>query len=675
MSTNGRSIVRAGMYLRVSTAGQAEREHPLHVQEAICRSIADREYGKDTYIPKLYQDRGVSGGEAGEGLRNMVGDILRGELDVVITQSLERLTRNPEVWSSLLVKALTETDLSLLTDQGRVDLANVEDRLLAHILIGVGEFQRLHTAVKVRAGLRQRAEEGYPTTKVGYGWQWEPKDDLKPNERRGIDPVPEQRQVIVWMVDRYLAGDGAPAIARELNERGVPGATGGEWNVSSVRNTIFHPVHSGQVEVPGEGRLVRGAHWEERYYDPEMYERIMAEKDRRSRRRGRSDRSSFILSGTATCALCGRNVVGANNTSRRYQCPRGWTYGVPDCDGVSCRADPLEEAVVEAILQLGESPTIRDAAKDAAAELLAARNSDLQEAIRAARQTLAGIQQRRDRWTEAYTAAEIGLERFREYEQKLVDQHERADAHLDELVGEAEDQQATAQQLRRVREALADVRQCWDGLTYEQRRQLVNLAVEELTLEPVPTGVNVVLRLSFGDEHQLTIPAAAHRDGKALDGVDALTLRELAVLALLEDGLAPIEISGRFSVSRACTHTHLYNIRRKLRVKTNEEAIRLARPRVAETRRFLPTKAAEETDPRGSRPNLTGNQMRVLQLINEGLTYGEIAERLGKSKPNIGYFATSLREKLGVRNRKQVVLKARHMGMVPTPKQDRGQGE
>jgi len=484
-----------------------------------------------------------------------------------------------------------------------------------------------------------------------------------------MEPVAEQREQVVWIAERYLDGDGAPAIARGLNERGVPGPAGGAWSVASVRNTLFHPAHSGQIAVPGEDQLVRGQHWDDRFYDPEKYARIMQEKARRSRRRGPAPHSKYVLSGVVSCGLCGRNLVGAktDKSARRYLCPRGGTDGFPDCIGVSCRAEPMEEVVVEALLAFAGTPMMRESTDGAAVELAMARDRDLEAEIALARHTLAEIDHKRKRWAEAYTSEAIDLERFGDYENRLVAQHDRAQEHLAALIDQLNDQESAAEHLRQVREALTDLPACWQALTHEQQRQLLHLATARLAAEPEGDDVRVRLRLHLDGHRDWLIPAASHQRVKATSGVDALTLTELAVLALLDDGLAPIEISRRRGVGRACTHTHMHNIRRKLNVANDQEAIAIARERIAQTRRFLPTDPVDDPSELTSRPALTDDQRDVLRLISQGLTYAEIGEQLGKTESNIKYFSRALFRKFSVDNRRELVLKTRHKGMVPPP--------
>lgn len=61
---------------------------------------------------------------------------------------------------------------------------------------------------------------------------------------------------------------------------------------------------------------------------------------------------------------------------------------------------------------------------------------------------------------------------------------------------------------------------------------------------------------------------------------------------------------------------------------------------------------------------LTARETEVLQLVATGLTYKEIARRLGISSRTARNHVTHLFDKLGVGNRTQAVLAGARLGLV-----------
>jgi DNA-binding CsgD family transcriptional regulator len=68
-------------------------------------------------------------------------------------------------------------------------------------------------------------------------------------------------------------------------------------------------------------------------------------------------------------------------------------------------------------------------------------------------------------------------------------------------------------------------------------------------------------------------------------------------------------------------------------------------------------------DPRGA--SLTRREVEVLALVGEGLSDGEIAERLFISKKTASVHVANVKDKLGTQNRVETALVAVRLGLVP----------
>ena len=64
------------------------------------------------------------------------------------------------------------------------------------------------------------------------------------------------------------------------------------------------------------------------------------------------------------------------------------------------------------------------------------------------------------------------------------------------------------------------------------------------------------------------------------------------------------------------------------------------------------------------KPNLTPNEIRVLNRIADGMTNKEIAAKTGQSENTVKFHANSLMTKFGVTSRLQVVVSALKQGML-----------
>lgn len=66
-----------------------------------------------------------------------------------------------------------------------------------------------------------------------------------------------------------------------------------------------------------------------------------------------------------------------------------------------------------------------------------------------------------------------------------------------------------------------------------------------------------------------------------------------------------------------------------------------------------------------NRLNLSKRELEVLQLMAQGLSNKEIAERLFVSLSTIKTHANNLFEKMGVERRTQAISRAKHLGIIP----------
>ena len=155
MVQDGKKVVRAGIYARVSTIGHGQ-DVGLQVEEL--RAVA-RQRGWN--IITEYVDEGISGSqESRPGLDRMLEDARRGKLDVIAVWKLDRLGRSLQH----LLRVLDEfTRLGVqfvsVRDSG-IDTTSPSGRLLLHLLGAFAEFERAMTKERVVAGVRRAQTAG-----------------------------------------------------------------------------------------------------------------------------------------------------------------------------------------------------------------------------------------------------------------------------------------------------------------------------------------------------------------------------------------------------------------------------------------------------------------------------------------------------------------------------------
>jgi DNA-binding NarL/FixJ family response regulator len=72
-------------------------------------------------------------------------------------------------------------------------------------------------------------------------------------------------------------------------------------------------------------------------------------------------------------------------------------------------------------------------------------------------------------------------------------------------------------------------------------------------------------------------------------------------------------------------------------------------------------RSASRANPAG----LTARELEVLQLLADGLSYAEIAERLFLAEKTVGHHVSAILRKLGEPTRARAVARAVRMGAIP----------
>ena len=192
--------MKAVIYCRVSTKGQAEDELPIDGQEAECRAYAQE---KGWEVVNVYQDAGYSGGTidrpAFQEMYVTVKDTKPRPFDIILTWRSNRLFRDVEArlaYSRLFKRAGVRLVSLHEPEYGE----NTQGRLAEVIFGAFDEYYRAQVSEDTLRGLKMVARLGYSTGgKLPTGYR---------NARKltgNIKPSGEPEMRTVWELDPVLA--------------------------------------------------------------------------------------------------------------------------------------------------------------------------------------------------------------------------------------------------------------------------------------------------------------------------------------------------------------------------------------------------------------------------------------------------------------------------------------
>lgn len=218
-------ITAAIIYLRVSTAGQAESGLGREAQEAACRELCAR-HGWP--VLGVHVDDGISGtvGLAGRpGLAAAVGAVHARPGTACVVYSISRLARSQRaLWD--LVDDRGEYALPLVSASEPFDVSTPAGRAMLGMLATFAALEADLASERTSAALGAARARG---TKLGAPGMIERVVD-------GVRVVDEVKAAHVRRAQGLRAeGLSLREVAERLNAEGVPAAKGGRWHVRTVR--------------------------------------------------------------------------------------------------------------------------------------------------------------------------------------------------------------------------------------------------------------------------------------------------------------------------------------------------------------------------------------------------------------------------------------------------------
>jgi site-specific DNA recombinase len=217
--------LRGAIYARFST--DMQRDASIEDQIRSCREYAARQGLK---VVETYSDRAVSGASLmRSGMQKLLRDGRSGAFDVVISEGLDRLSRNQadiaQIYQSLLfAEVMIETVSEGQISEMHIGLKGTMNALFLKDL-----------AVKTHRGLKGRALEGKSAGGLTYGYSTVHKIAPNGDAIRGDRTISSEEAAVVRRIFRdYAKGISPKKIAEALNVEGIPGPQGGEWGASTI---------------------------------------------------------------------------------------------------------------------------------------------------------------------------------------------------------------------------------------------------------------------------------------------------------------------------------------------------------------------------------------------------------------------------------------------------------
>jgi site-specific DNA recombinase len=498
------------LYARVSTSNQVQTQTIDQQLERLHAYAQAQEWA----VPaeQVFRDDGYSGATLDRpALSKLREAVRRGEITQLCITAPDRLARN-YAHQVLLLEEFAQHGCTV-SFLDRPMSQDPPDQLVLQIRGAVAEYERSLIAERTRRGRQRKLEAGLllPWTRVPFGYQF---DSEHPRDPRGLRVDLVAAVTVAAMFTYYIEeGHSLIGLAKYLMKQGLPTPSGGErWSQSSIRGILTNPIYTGRVyagrtraqairrrrsalEPVSHHRTVQmptaSSEWVligevPAIISQEVFEAAHEKMQHNQQFAARNNKAhAYLLRGLVSCGLCRHACYATTVASGHgYYICRGKLPAVQSnleqkCGSRYAPAGSLDAVVWQDLSNLLTQPeqiTQEFARAQAGAwlpqELLARR-----ESIGKARRS---VDQQLERLTEAYLAAVIPLEEYRQRRHELEQRQQTLDHQLHQLSQQVDRQQEMAGVVKYINEFCGRLQAGLEQASFEQKRQLIELLVDRV---------------------------------------------------------------------------------------------------------------------------------------------------------------------------------------------------
>ena len=319
---------RVAAYARVSTEQDAQQNS----YEAQINYYSDYIQRKPEWeFVGIYADEGITGTsyKKRDGFNRMIEDAKAGKIDLILTKSISRFSRNT-VDSLSVTRDLKAHNVEVYFEKENISSMDAQAELIFTILSSTAQEESRSISENVRWGKQRSMEAGkvYLPYSSFLGFR---------KGANGLPEIVEEEAVIIRRIyKRFLEGVSLNGIAGELMRDGIKTPKGKEtWTKDGVRRILTNEKYKGDARLQktytvdfltkevrknnGEVKqwYVHDSH--DAIVSPETFELVQKELTRRTGRHGRFFDSPFT--GKIICGDCGtyygHRVWHSNESCRR----------------------------------------------------------------------------------------------------------------------------------------------------------------------------------------------------------------------------------------------------------------------------------------------------------------------------------------------------------------------
>ncbi len=371
--------LKAIIYIRQSTLHQTlTNQESLKLQYALKQRALELGW-QENNIEVIDADLGLTGAEAKhrEGFKSLLTQVTLGEVGIILSFDVTRLSRNCSDWYPLL--DVCGYRRCLIADRdGIYDPGSMNGRLLLGLKGQLAEVELSTIRARLTAGLLNKAQRGELALSLPVGLSRNALDQVEK------DPNREVQDSIQRVFNIFLRVKTISQTLAYFNKHGLMMPRYDkfhqlEWRkptLATLSNVLKNPAYAGTFTygktrtsrigpsaVDKVTRKLPPDQWKvvipnkyPAYISSELFDKIqnMLKENyaeyTRNKTRGVPRQGAALLQGIVFCGACGHKMVVQYKGGNRYLCNHLRNqYRVPLCQFVS--ADPIDEYVIQAFFE------------------------------------------------------------------------------------------------------------------------------------------------------------------------------------------------------------------------------------------------------------------------------------------------------------------------------------
>ena len=308
------AILRVAAYCRVSTDSDDQATSYASQIRSYTELISQHEGWE---LVDIYADEAVSGTKTDkrEDFNRLLADCRKGKIDRVLVKSISRFSRNTKDCLAAL-RELMRLGVTVQFEKENIDTGTLTTELMVSVSGSLAQQESMSISQNIHQSYRRRMERGeFITTKPPYGYRLV--------NRRELEIVPEEAEIIRWVFDAYLGGQSAKDIANELIRRGVRDRKGNvHWTTREIYYWLSNEKYVGDtlcqktyktgfpfVQKINRGEVdqfyVEGTH--PAIVSQEVYDKAQALRQMKKKQSKGPD-AVYPLSRKMCCGICGFTI-------------------------------------------------------------------------------------------------------------------------------------------------------------------------------------------------------------------------------------------------------------------------------------------------------------------------------------------------------------------------------